>query len=537
MPRPRAHLLALAALVSVALALRLPALDRLPTPCGDEGNWAWYGRELAAGRAVSLDPDARFVTLAFARLIALSLKLFGASFAAVRAPLVLGVLLGMLGAYALARRLGRPHAGLCVAALLAVHPWSVLWSRTATVPYALAPPLAIAAALALLDASRGSALWRWALAGALFAAGLHFTPLAALPALAAGAWLVAHHRPLLRTRGPWIALLTAGVVAAPVVLGALDVARVGATRPRHFFTLFADRVGVYLRALFGALSGDATLRHFVGPRASVAGELVAMGACAALLAMGARASARDDDVTRDLARLARWMTAAALVGTALLLAPARTWNLPAIDAERYGFVLLAPFALALATLSLRARTRHLPWVACALFLALPTRAALRALHRGAGADHGFWTLAGGGGYRGWKTSAAGLPLPVEIARAVDAVRGGAPATVVVADYAFHTLPFATGDAPVESVDVAKVTLPQSPGRVHVFVRWSDGLFAPGYLPREDRAANESLTALMRSPRFTGLRLLRRITQRDGAPLVELWSATHAPSAGGAHGGE
>ena len=134
----RAQALALGGLLLLALALRLPALERLPTPCGDEGNWAWYGRELAAGRAVALEPDARFVSLAFARLIAASISLFGSSFQAVRAPLVLGAALSMLGAYALGAGLRRRELGLAVAALLATHPWAVLWSRTATVPYALA---------------------------------------------------------------------------------------------------------------------------------------------------------------------------------------------------------------------------------------------------------------------------------------------------------------------------------------------------------------------------------------------------------------
>jgi hypothetical protein len=33
---------------------------------------------------------------------------------------------------------------------------------------------------------------------------------------------------------------------------------------------------------------------------------------------------------------------------------------------------------------------------------------------------------------------------------------------------------------------------------------------------------------MHSPRFRHLRRVRVVTQRDGAPLVELWAATHAP---------
>lgn len=518
--------LALAALVVLALALRVPLLESLPTPCGDEGNWAWFGRELAAGRPAALAPDARFVTLAFARLIALCHKAFGVSWTSTRAPLVAGVVLGMVSSFGFARRAGLPRAGLVVAAVLAVHPWSVLWSRTATVPYALALVLAVTGTLALLAARGRTSAPPWIAVGALLGTGLHFTPLALLPLAVGACWLVAHHRPLARTRGPWLALGAALLVAAPVFVGAVDVARVGSTRPRHLFTNLGDRLAVYFRTLLGTLGGDATLRHFVGPRPSVVLETLTLSACAAILYVASRPRANDPPAARDLAALARWGTLVALAGTAVLLAPARPWNLPAIDAERYGFVLVGPFALALGALAERPRWCAVPWVVCALLLAGPTRASLVGLYRGAGADHGFWTLAGGGGYRGWKTAATDRALPDAIARAVHARRGGAPATVVVADYAFHALPFATGDAPVETIDVAKRALPRAPGRVHVFVRWSDGLFGPGYTPRDEVAANAALTALMRSDRFTDLRPLARFAQRDGAPLVEIWAAHH-----------
>jgi hypothetical protein len=530
MPRPRAQALCLGALLLLALALRLPALDRLPTPCGDEGNWAWYGRELAAGRPVALDPDARFVTLAFAHLIAAFMRALGPTFAAARAPLVVGAALAMVGAFALGRALRRPGAGLAVAALLAVHPWSVMASRNATAPYALALGTMVCAPLAWLYAHRQGRPWTWILAGALLGAGLHASPLAALTALTCAAWTLSAPAPraALRTRGPWLALLTAAVVALPVMRGALAVARAGSTRPRHLFTHLGDRLYVYVRTLLGSLSGESTLRHFVAPRTSLALEFTAAAGCAALLVLAARTRDDDDDLTRDLARLTRLAAAVTLVGTAALLAPARPWNLPAIDAERYGFAPLAAFALALATLATRRRTRAAPWAFAAVMLAGPTRATLTALHHGAGADHGFWTLAHGGGYRGWKTPREPVALPTLIAREVNALRGGSPATVVVADYAFHTLPVSTGDAPVETVDVAKAPLPTAPGRLHVFVRWSDGLFAPAYLPRDDVAAQNALTALMQGPRFRDLHRVRVVPQRDGAALVELWAATHAP---------
>ncbi|MEZ4394584.1 MAG: glycosyltransferase family 39 protein [Polyangiales bacterium] len=528
MSGPRAQAFALGALLLLALALRLPALESLPNPCGDEGNWAWYGVELAAGHRVALAPDARFVTLAFAHLIALSLKLFGHSFAAVRAPLVAGVALGMVGAFALARGLGRPRAGLVVAALLAAHPWSVMWSRTATVPYALALCTMTCAPLALLAATRQGGARRWVVAGALLAAGLHFSPLALLTAVSCAGWMLSTPaaRAQARAAGPWLALASAGLVASPVVLGAIAVAREGSTRPRHLFTVFGERLGVYLRTLLGAISGESTLRHFVAPRPSLAWELAAAAGVVAVVVAACWPRRDDDEVTRSLASLTRWGAMTSMLGTAVLLAPARTWNLPGIDAERYGFAVLAPFALALATAASRRRGGPGAWLLCALALVGPTRATLSSLRAGSGRDEGVWTLRGGGGYRGWKTSASAEAIATRIARDVDALRAGGPATIVVADYAFHTLPFATGDAPVETVDVAKRELPRAPGRPHLFVRWSDGLLAPRV--RDARRANDALTALMRSARFTSLRLVRRLPQRDGAALLELWSATHAP---------
>jgi len=50
--------------------LHFYGLGWLPSPAGDEGNWALYGSRILAGQPVALAPDAAFVSLLYARLIA-----------------------------------------------------------------------------------------------------------------------------------------------------------------------------------------------------------------------------------------------------------------------------------------------------------------------------------------------------------------------------------------------------------------------------------------------------------------------------------
>ena len=170
----RTHALVVAAL-AVALALRLPGIDSTPNPSGDEGNWTWIAWDLHAGRPAALPPDARFVPMTFARLIAAAYGVFGASFASARAVLVVGLSLGLVASWALARRLDAPRAAAAVALTLALHPWSVAWSRTVTVPYALSLALAVAGPLAWMDALRTRSPWRMLLAAQLLGAGLHLS--------------------------------------------------------------------------------------------------------------------------------------------------------------------------------------------------------------------------------------------------------------------------------------------------------------------------------------------------------------------------
>src|SRR5687767_11359137 len=125
--RGRSHLV-FAAVLLLGLALRLPGLGWFPSPAGDEGNWAAYGLEISRGRPAQLAPDAAFVSLLYAHLIAASIRVFGVTFVATRIVGVLGIAVAMVASYMVLTSLGARRAGLAVAAVLAVHPWAVMYS-------------------------------------------------------------------------------------------------------------------------------------------------------------------------------------------------------------------------------------------------------------------------------------------------------------------------------------------------------------------------------------------------------------------------
>jgi predicted membrane-bound mannosyltransferase len=66
------------------------------------------------------------------------MKLLGLTFLAGRLPNALAGVLTAATAYLVLSRLGGRAAGLAAAAVFAVHPWSVCYSRICSVPYALA---------------------------------------------------------------------------------------------------------------------------------------------------------------------------------------------------------------------------------------------------------------------------------------------------------------------------------------------------------------------------------------------------------------
>lgn len=160
----------LAAVTAVALALRVHRLASVPNAAHDEGNWLLAAWERAHGHPVPLPPDARFVTDLFAWMMALAMRLFGDSIASARERPGRGQpRRHRRRRPARPRRIAGALPALVLAALLAVHPWAVLWSRNVVTPYALSLSLA---ALAPLLAHRAwnlpsrSPWWRVAWASA-----------------------------------------------------------------------------------------------------------------------------------------------------------------------------------------------------------------------------------------------------------------------------------------------------------------------------------------------------------------------------------
>ncbi len=519
----------LLALLAVAVGLRLPWLGAIPNPAGDEGNWAWYGHRLVLGWSVELQPDARFVTLTFARMIAVSYRIFGASFAAARAVLVLSMLGGMLCTWLACMHLGLRRAGIAMVAVLAVHPWAVFWSRTVTVPYAIDLAVGVAGPLCLLAALRARSSIATLLAVQLIFVGVQFSPLGVIPVVACGLWCVLS-RAWNRVRWPTLTLATllGGLHVVPVALGALGVAHRGSTRPSHQFNHLGARLCTYTRTVFGGLGGEATVRHFTG---NVLSPWLEGWVIVAVIAVLARALVhvreRENSPRRDLTRYAALHLAVALVGLPLLLATARPWNLPAIDAERYLFAVLAPAVLCVGALAERARG---PWVALAVvgYLALgPTRRIAQGFLTGGGPDHGFYLLAGGGGYRGWKVPRERIASEVLIRDAALAVSAGRRTTVVMGDYALHPLHFVDEGTGLVTLDLCKFPLTVHPRERYVFATYSPGLFARGFGPAEWLDCNRRVEDRMRSTDFDHLRRLRTLVQSDGAPLLTLWTADGA----------
>lgn len=435
------------------------------------------------------------------------------------------MVLGMALAYALCARLRAPRAGVALAALLAVHPWSVVWSRVAVAPYALSLVTAVAGTLAVAiawgDARRP--LVARVLAAQLLALGFHFSPLALIPALASAVWIALYRKEMLRDRGTLLAGGLALAHVAPIALAALRVTAGGSTRPSGHLDHFRDRIANYAMTLLDGMSGEATARDFAGvERTGPLGWAVALAALG-VIAWSLRAP--KEPAHRDLHSLARVQFVMALPGIALLLAPMRQWHLPSVDAERYAFALLAPAMVLLALTAERARGRHVA-TGCALWLALSPTARMGAyfLHGGS-PDRGVFRANGGGAQRRWKVSAGRVPVAEEVLLAADALGNGRAVTVVVADYVLHPIHFFNRARPHTVVDASFAAVPRRPGAPVLFARWGDGVFARGFAPREMVSANESLGRLMHESRYAGLRHLRDVRQPDGTVLLELWAAT------------
>ncbi len=226
-----------------------------------------------------------------------------------------------------------------------------------------------------------------------------------------------------------------------------------------------------------------------------------------------------------LARVATAAFVSSLVALPLVLARGRAWHLPTIDAERYGFVLVAPFALLLGSLaqSRRRAESALAFAALACVLALGTAPLAYGSLALGGPDRGLDVRDDGGAYRGHRASIErGEPLAEQVVAAVRAHALGSPALLVYRDYAFHPVGLAMyRDDPAGVLRRARAVPAQLREGERVYaLAWAPEAFAPEYAPRAFVEANDALRAMVRAS--PGAAMVRAWRQPDRAPLLELW---------------
>lgn len=515
--------LAFLAVLTGALLLRLPALGWLPSPAGDEGNWAQYGLAISRGEPAALAPDAAFVSMLFAHLMALSIKVMGATFVATRGVNVAGLLLGMILAYAALVRLGSRAAGLGVAALLALHPWAVMYSRTASVPYALALAAMTAGPLWFAVGVLGRRPLEVGAGLVITGLAIHFSPLAAVAVVACGVFLLfPTHRWLLRDPATWVAAFISAAHGLPVVLGALKLAAQPSTSALDNFW---PHLWGYTHMMGTALLGEATVRHFTNEALSARTASLLLLPLAAFVAYGLRCARGG-----ILGGFPAVYFGAGLLVTPLILAPGREWYLPANHMDRYLFALLPGFAML--TAEMAARSGVVARGVLILLLLWPAASTARIGHAmlGGGVDHGEGIWDGGGGYRGWLVSDQPKSTLVQVRETVMTQPGAQGGALIYADRAFIPMGFVMNGTGVPVYDVRRTTLPQTKEGVYFILLWPDNVLSVHNPPTAHPkyvAANQNLRERMHSI-FGRVRMVRQLRGRDGSPLIEIWRAEDGP---------
>lgn len=515
--RPHASIIAV---MAVAAALRLPALGWLPSPAGDEGNWTLYALRLLQGQPVALAPDAAFVSLLYARLIAGSMAALGPSFFAARLVGVLAVLAAIAAGFLLLNRLGSRRAALAFAAVLAVHPWSVLYSRICSVPYAVALATMVLGPLLFLAGLHAKRMASLAAGILVTSLGGHFSPLTVAGAAACGAiTLLPDHRWIWSRWATYAALAAGAVHVAPVVQAAATLAA-SVPEPTGAGT-FWTHLGSYLHMVATGLAGEATLRHFTNSALPWTWSLVPAAAAAAVVPVACRRA----PALGVLGVFGPLYFTVSLTVVPLVLAPGRNWEMPVNHYDRYLFALLPGFALCTALVAARAggAARALT-LAVIGWAGLGTARAGHALLIAGGVDHGEFIFDGGGGYRGWLVSSQPRATLLQVRDIVLAHAGDRGATVLVADRVFIPLTFLFDGTAVSVSDVRRAGIPsRADGRYFALV-WPDEVLSVDSPPTASPkyvASNQALRS--RLERFFASRvLLHRFVQPDGRPLLELW---------------
>jgi hypothetical protein len=515
-------LLAAAAVLAVALVLRLWGLGWLPSAAGDEGNWTLLALGILKGEPVALPPDAAFVTLLYAHVMAVSMKLFGLGFGAARLPNALAGAITAFAAYGIFAGLGSRAGGLVSAVALAVHPWSVCYSRISSCPYALALfTMTVGPLLFVVGVLRRKPFL--VAAGILVTGvGAHFSPLCAIAAAACGLFVLpAQRRWVLRSWPVGAALLVTVAHALTVVPGILRASALADDAPAAEFSRLGWRVWNYSYMIGTGLAGEATLRHFTSHALPPwpSGLLVIPSAGVVLAA--AMPAVRSRSL---LAGFAPLYFVTGLVLVPFILAPGRDWHLPYNHSDRYLFAVLPAFVLCLAELAhIRARL-HLLLVA--FLIAWMAAGTLRLAHtylRGGGVDHGEMIFDGGGGYRGWLVSNQRRNTLLQIRDQVRAETGTSRAVLLTADRVFIPMDFVLEGTGIPVFNVRRGAIP--PGFQRYFLLlWPDSVLSidhPPTAPSRYVGGNQRLR--LRVERiFRHRQLIRRFVQMDGSPLLELW---------------
>lgn len=508
----------------LAIALHVVRLGDVPSPAGDEGNWTAWALDIQRGEAASLPPDASFVSLAYARLVAVAFGLFGPSATSSRLPNALAILACVVAAYVAFAVRGERRSGLFAAAAFALHPWTLAWGRTAAVPYALALASGLVGALLFEHASRQRHEPMLAAGVVCVALGAHVSPLAVVAAVAAGCLAFAPDRRwVFRSPAFLLGLAVGGALAFPVLRSALEVASQVDAAPRALST--GGKLARFAHMVLGVYSGEATLRHFGSAALPVA--LAPIVSLPGMIVIGLGARVRN----APLATLASAFTGAAWVLLPLLLAPARNWYLPDVDRERYLFVFLPGFLLAIGVAA-RTDAGRASRITASLTLALLTLASGRLAYdalAGGGPDRGADVFAGGEAYRGFR-GVRGARSP--LVRVADAIERSLPphSGVVLAEASLRPLgfellrrspPTASGHPRYFFAEAEYYPDPYTFTGDLAFVVYADEAFGDTPGARAALRKSASLRARMRRD-YVDVRRVLALAQPNGRPLLELF---------------
>lgn len=509
--------------LALGAALRLPALGWLPSPSGDEGNWVGYGQRLHMGMGAALEANAAFVSLLYAQLIAAVMGWIGPEFVAGRLVNAVAGLLTIAAAWWLPTRLGSPRVGAILALLVAIHPWSVAYSRVASVPYALGLLVLFAGPLVFLLGVERKRPFVVAVGVQLVSLGAHFSPLCLVGAVACALYALPRKRRWVLAHGwTWASIAIAEIHVLPVVQGALAVARAA---PEIDAAVGApDRWLAFLHMVTTGLAGEATVRHFSNAALPAAGAWLLAVPVAAVAALAASRRLREASL---LARFGALYLGVGLVLLPLILAPGREWEMPATHMDRYLFAVLPGFLICAAAVAAEGGRLAAALVAVlALWSAGATGRLAWTYAYGHGVDHGEFVAAGGSGYRGWMVADEARPTLEIVREAAQEALGPAGGLVLYADRSFGPLGFFMRGTGIGARDVRRVDLPSHPSGRFVFVFFSDRVLAlddPPSAPPKYVAAGRALRKRMEE-KFARRSLIRTLRQRDGFPLIEVWLA-------------